>query len=76
MDPPIYSLPSEFSDTILSENIRHADHEEKIVKIGRKRTIQGRTPRIQSIFNFGNGKHTSHAHTLTASSEAAEREKS
>ena len=52
MDPPIYSLPSEFSDTILSENIRRADHEEKIVKIGRKSNDTGAyLSRTQTIFN-------------------------
>lgn len=74
MDPPIYSLPSEFSDTILSENIQRADHEEKIVKIGRKSHDTGAY--TDDFQLFGNGKHTSHAHTLTASSEAVEREKS
>lgn len=44
MDPPIYSPPSEFRDTILSENIRRLHHEEKTVKIRRKPHDAGAYP--------------------------------
>lgn len=38
--------------------------------------MQGRTPHAHGFQLFGNGKHTSHAHTFAENSEAAEREKS
>lgn len=77
MDPPIYSPPSEFNDTILSENIRRADHEEKTVKIGRKPEDTGAYPahtRFSALWQWQ--AHEPRTHTLAENSEAAEREKS
>lgn len=62
MDLPIYSPPSEFNDTILSENIRYAHHEEKTMKIEQKPHDTGAYP--EHVFQlFGNSKRATHTYT-------------
>lgn len=77
MDLPIYSPPSEFNDTILSENIRYSHHEEKTVKIEQKLHDTGAYPK-HTFFNslaIVNESHT-YIHIFASNREVAEREKS